>query len=138
MPIGSAKDLPWARAASDAFQATFGIAPVVAYAPPEAGGLVAMNTPSKRIAWDHEVITKPDTVGRVVNGVVAWPHAADREPLGLEPLTARGIASGEPRTLVIGATLPWPAGECKTADPRAVLLADAFDVDKDGFLVPRG
>ena len=138
MPIGSAKDLPWARAASDAFQAAFGIAPVVAYAPPEAGGLVAMNTPAKRIAWDHEVITKPDTVGRVVNGVVVWPHAADREPLGLEPLTAQGIASGEPRTLVIGATLPWPAGEGKTADPRAVLLANAFDVDKDGFLVPRG
>jgi acyl-[acyl-carrier-protein]-phospholipid O-acyltransferase/long-chain-fatty-acid--[acyl-carrier-protein] ligase len=138
MPIGSAKDLPWARAASDAFQAAFGIAPVVAYAPPEAGGLVAMNTPPKRIGWDHEVITKPDTVGRVVNGVVAWPHAADRGPLGLEPLTSRGIASGEPRTLVIGATLPWPAGECKTAVPRAMLLADAFEVDKDGFLVPCG
>jgi hypothetical protein len=74
----------------------------------------------------------------VVNGVVVWPHAADREPLGLEPLGPQGIASGEPRTLVIGATIPWPAGECKTTVPRAVLLTDAFDVDKDGFLVLRG
>ena len=139
MPIGSATDLAGARAASDAFQAAFGIAPVVAYAPAEAGGgLVAMNTPTKRIAWDHETINKPDTVGRVVNGVVVWPHAADRERLGLEPLSPRGITSGEPRTLVIGATLPWPAGECKTAAPRAVLLADTFAMDKDGFLVPPG
>ena len=138
LPIGSAADLPRARAASDAFEAAYGIAPVVAYAPPEAGGLVAMNTPAKRIAWNHETITKPDTVGRVVNGVVVWPHAADREPLGLEPLASQGIASGEPQTLVIGATLPWPVGECKTTSPRAVLLADAFDVDKDGFLVLRG
>jgi acyl-[acyl-carrier-protein]-phospholipid O-acyltransferase/long-chain-fatty-acid--[acyl-carrier-protein] ligase len=138
MPIGATADLPAARAAADAFQAVFGIAPVVAYAPPEAGGLVAMNTPPKRIVWDHEVITKPDTVGRVVNGVVVWPHAADREPLGLEPLTAQGIGSGERRTLVIGATLPWPAGEWKTAAPRGVLLVDACDVDKDGFLIPQG
>jgi hypothetical protein len=77
-------------------------------------------------------------VGRVVNGVVVWPHAADREPLGLEPLAAQGSGPGEPRTLVIGATLPWPAGECKTAVPRGVLLADACDVDKDGFLIPQG
>ena len=137
LPIGSAADLPRARAASDAFHAAFGIAPVVAYAPPEAGGLVAMNTPAKRVAWSHETIDKPDTVGRVVNGVVVWPHAADREPLGLEPLDSQGIGSGELRTLVIGATLPWPVGGCKTSAPRAALMTDTFDVDKDGFLVLR-
>jgi hypothetical protein len=138
MPIGSVTDLPRARAASDAFQAACGIMPVVAYAPPEAGGLVAMNTPPQRIGWDHETIHRPETVGRVVNGVVVWPRAADRAALGLESLAAQGVGPGEPRTLVIGATLPWPADGSRTAAPRAALLADAFDVDKDGFLVPRG
>ena len=138
MPIRSAADLPRARAASDAFQAACGIMPVVAYAPPEAGGLVAMNTPPQRIGWDHETIHRPETVGRVVNGVVVWPRAADRAALGLESLAAQGVGPGEPRTLVIGATLPWPADGSRTAAPRAALLADAFDVDKDGFLVPRG
>ena len=138
MPIRSAADLPRARVASNAFQAACGIMPVVAYAPPEAGGLVAMNTPPQRIDWHHETIHRPETVGRVVNGVVVWPRAADREPLGLESLAAQGVGPGEPRTLVIGATLPWPADGSHTTAPRVALLADAFDVDKDGFLVPRG
>jgi acyl-[acyl-carrier-protein]-phospholipid O-acyltransferase/long-chain-fatty-acid--[acyl-carrier-protein] ligase len=133
MPIAVAADLPRARAAATAFQAACGIEPVVAYAPPEAGGLVAMNSPAKRVVWDHETIAKPDTVGRVVNGVAVWPHAADREPLGLEPVP--GIAPGEPRTLVIGATL---AARTEAGGPRGVLLADAFDVDADGFLIARG
>jgi 1-acyl-sn-glycerol-3-phosphate acyltransferase len=133
MPIASAGDLPRARAAAAAFASAFGIAPVVAYAPPEAGGLVAMNTPAKRVAWNHEILDKPDTVGRVVNGVAVWPRAADRESLGLA--APPGIGRGEPRTLVIGAPLgPRPAGE----PPRAALLADAFDIDIDGFLVARG
>ena len=138
LPIGSLAELPRARAASAAFEAAFGVQPVVAYAPPEAGGLVAMNTPPKRIAWDHEAINRPDTVGRVVNGVVVWPRAADREPLGLESLATQGIGPGDSRTLVIGATLPWPAGGGDTPAPRAVPLAESFDVDKEGFLVPRG
>ena len=132
-PIASAGDLPRARAAAAAFKTAFGIEPVVAYAPPEAGGLVAMNTPAKRIDWDHETISKPDTVGRVVNGVVVWPSAADRGPLGLDSLP--GIGPTEGRTLVIGATIgSRPVGE----PPCPVLLAEAFAVDKDGFLVPRG
>jgi acyl-[acyl-carrier-protein]-phospholipid O-acyltransferase/long-chain-fatty-acid--[acyl-carrier-protein] ligase len=133
VPIGAAADLPRARAAATAFEAACGIEPVVAYAPPEAGGLVAMNTPAKRVLWDHETIAKPDTVGRVVNGVAVWPHAADREPLGLEPVP--GIAPGEPRTLVIAATL---AARTEAGVPRGVLLADAFDIDADGFLIARG
>jgi acyl-[acyl-carrier-protein]-phospholipid O-acyltransferase/long-chain-fatty-acid--[acyl-carrier-protein] ligase len=138
LPIGSASDLPRAGAASAAFEAVFGITPVVAYAPPEAAGLVAMNTPTKRIAWDHETINRPETVGRVVNGVVVWPHAADRTPLGLESLAPQGVGPGEPRTVVIGATLPRPAEGRADAAPRAVLLVEDFDVDKEGFLVPRG
>jgi len=133
MPIGSAGDLPAARAAATAFAAAFGIAPVVAYAPPEAGGLVAMNTPASRIDWTHETLDKPDTVGRVVNGVAVWPRAADRGPLGLPP--PPGIDGAGAGTLVIGATLgPRPAG----ALPRAAFLADAFTVDEDGFLVAAG
>lgn len=139
MPIGHAADLGAARAAADRFQAAAGIQPVVAYAPPEAGGLVAMNTPPARITWNHETICKPETVGRALNGVVVWPRASDRESLGLASLASEGIGPGEGRTLVIGATLDPPIAMA-TRDPRAVpaaLLADAFDVDADGFLVPR-
>jgi len=133
MPIASSADLPQARAASDRFKAACGIEPVVAYAPPEAAGLVAMNTPPKRIQWDHETISKPDTVGRVINGVVVWPHAADRARLGLPALPEPPDLGESSRTLAIGATFAGGPGNA----PRAVLLAEAFDIDGDGFLVPR-
>ena len=133
MPVGSASEVPQAQAAATAFAARFGVEPVVAYAPPEAGGLVAMNTPAKRVTWNHETLCKPDTVGRVVNGVAVWPRASDREPLGLA--SPPGIAAGETRTLVVGATFGRrPVGE----PPAAAALADAFDVDNEGFLVLRG
>ena len=134
VPIGSAGELHRARQAIAAFAAAFGVEPVVAYAPAEAAGLVAMNTPAKRIGWDHETISKPETVGRVVNGVVVWPRAADRGRLGLEPVGGSHESAEESRSLVVGATLPRPAGG---GVPGAVLLADRFDVDKEGFLVPR-
>jgi acyl-[acyl-carrier-protein]-phospholipid O-acyltransferase/long-chain-fatty-acid--[acyl-carrier-protein] ligase len=133
MPIASSADLPQARAASDRFKAACGIEPVVAYAPPEAAGLVAMNTPPKRIQWDHETISKPDTVGRVINGVVVWPHAADRARLGLPALPEPPDLGESSRTLAIGATFAGGPGNA----PRAVLLAEAFDIDGEGFLVPR-
>jgi acyl-[acyl-carrier-protein]-phospholipid O-acyltransferase/long-chain-fatty-acid--[acyl-carrier-protein] ligase len=137
MPIAAAADLPRAREAGERFREAFGVEPVVAYAPREAGGLVAMNTPPARAAIAHEVTCKADTVGRVLNGVVVWPHAADRDRLGLESLTSQGIAAGEPRSLVIAATLPRADGRTIEPASRAALLADAFDVDPDGFLVPR-
>lgn len=133
MPIASSADLPRARAASDRFKAACGIEPVVAYAPPEAAGLVAMNTPPKRIEWGHEAISKPDTVGRVINGVVVWPEATDRARLGLPALPAAPALGESPQTLAIGATFAGGTGNA----PRAVLLAEAFDIDGDGFLVPR-
>ena len=133
MPIGRAADLARAREASDRFREAFGVQPVVAYAPPEVGGLVAMNTPPARIDWDHETITKPETVGRVVNGVVVWPRAADRAALRRPPLVAAGAAEPASGSLVISATSPGRRG----GSPQAVVLSDAFDVDKDGFLVPR-
>ena len=134
LPIGGVAELAGARAAIAAFAATYGIEPVVAYAPPEAAGLVAMNTPAKRINWDHETIAKPETVGRVVNGVAVWPRAADRERLGLEPIGGGQCAADESHSLVVGATLRRPTGG---GVPAAFLLADRFDVDKEGFLVPR-
>lgn len=134
VPIGSLTDLPAARAAIERFREAYGIEPVVAYAPPAVGGLVAMNTPVSRIAWDHEAINKPETVGRVVNGVAVWPRAAMRLPLGLDSLASQGIADDADGTLAIAAT--GGAGRART--PRAALLPDTFDVDKDGFLVPRG
>jgi hypothetical protein len=85
-----------------------------------------MNTPAKRIEWDHETIAKPETVGRVVNGVVVWPQAGMRLPLGLPSLAAEGIPDDATATLAIAAT-----------GSKVALLADAFDVDKDGFLTPR-
>jgi len=141
MPIDDVADLPRAREASSRFRETFGVEPVVAFAPREAGGLVAMNSPPARATSDHEVTMKADTVGRVVNGVVVWPEAAIRDRLGLESLVDQGIATSETRTLVIGATLPPPDGNghgtTGSARPTARLLDTAFDVDKEGFLVPR-
>jgi len=133
MPIASASDLPWARHAAERFREAHGIEPVVAYCPREAGCLVAMNTPPARAAGDFEVSSKPDTLGRVVNGSVVWPRAAVRTPLGLPSRSSEGTPDDSEATLVISAMLPCPGA----ASPRAVVLADALDVDKEGFLVPR-
>ena len=141
MPIGSVAELALAREASARFREVFGVEPVVAFAPREAGGLVAMNSPPARATADHEVTLKADTVGRVVNGVVVWPEAALRDRLGRESLVEQGISAGESRTLVIGATLPPRAGNGQGTTgfdrPAACLLDTAFDVDKEGFLVVR-
>ena len=143
MPIDAVADLPQAREASARFREVFGVEPVVAFAPREAGGLVAMNSPPARATADHEVTFKADTVGRVVNGVVVWPEAAIRDRLERESLDqsipTQGIPTGESRTLVIGATLPPRAGfglDTAGVDrPSVCLLNTAFDVDKEGFLV---
>jgi acyl-[acyl-carrier-protein]-phospholipid O-acyltransferase / long-chain-fatty-acid--[acyl-carrier-protein] ligase len=136
MPVGSITDLAWARHAAERFQAAHGVEPVVAYAPPEAGGLIAMNTPPARSAGTFEITHKPDSLGRVLNGCVVWPRASDRIPLDRFSLAAAGIPDDAPATLAIAATLPCPTGPATS--PRAALLHDALEVDKEGFLVPRG
>jgi hypothetical protein len=133
MPIGSAADLPWARHAAERFREAHGIEPVVAYCPRETGCLVAMNTPPARAAGDFEITHKPDSLGRVLNGGVVWPRASLRLPLGLPSVAAAGIPDDADATLVISALLHRPAG----SSPGAALLADALDVDKEGFLGPR-
>jgi len=140
MPIGSVGELAAARAAAEGFHAAYGVEPVVAFAPREAGGLVAMNTPPARAGSQHEVTCKPETVGRVVNGVVVWPRAEERARLGLPPVSIQGGPAAAGVSLVVAATLPQPAGQA-TGEfrplPVATPLAAAFDVDTDGFLVPR-
>jgi acyl-[acyl-carrier-protein]-phospholipid O-acyltransferase/long-chain-fatty-acid--[acyl-carrier-protein] ligase len=131
MPLAAAHQLPAAKAAAAAFLEAFGIEPVTAFVPREAGGLVAMNSPPARMV-PHEVTLNRESVGRVVNGVVVWPRAADRGRLARPPLAAAPPGSGE-ETIVIGATLPGADG----AQPRSLLLDEAFDVDADGFLVLR-
>jgi hypothetical protein len=49
-----------------------------------------------------------------------------RPPLGLPSLAGEGIPDDATATLAIAAT-----------GSKVALLADAFDVDKDGFLTPR-
>jgi 1-acyl-sn-glycerol-3-phosphate acyltransferase len=137
MPIASAADLPAARAAAEAFRAACGVEPVVAYAPREVGGLVAMNTPAARHASEFEVTCKPETVGRVVNGVVVWPRAAMRTPLERGSLAARGIPDDAEGTLAVAATAAAGHDGRGGREPGAALLGDEFDVDADGFLVPR-
>lgn len=129
VPLRSLGDLPAARAAADRFRAVTGVEVVTAYAPPEAGGLVAMNTPVSRRGGDHETTCDAGSVGRVVNGVVVWPAASMRQRLGFEALP--GIAID--RSVVIGATLPCPGGSA-CEHPRAAVLADLVSIDEEGFI----
>jgi len=131
MPLAAPADLPAARAAASDLRQAAGIEAVTAYAPPEAGGLVAMNTPLARRGGDHEKTCAEDSLGRVVSGVVVWPSAAIRNRLGRPPFDL-SAAAGE-RSLVVGATLPCAAGSGALA-PRAALLGSDFVVDADGFL----
>jgi len=137
MPIGAVAELPEAMRAAASFQAAFGMEPVVAFAPSEVGGLVAMNSPPARSTADHEVTLKRDTVGRVINGVVVWPRADMRAHLGLAAVDGPRIDAEDGRSLVIAATMPRAAGGPAATVPSAVLLNVAFDVDAEGFLVQR-
>lgn len=131
MPIATEAALGEAAAAAAEFRSAFGIEPVTAFAPAEAGGLVAMNSPPTR-AIAHEVTLKRDSVGRVVNGVVVWPRASDRARLGRAPLADQAVDAADDRSLVVAATVPGPGDAARSA-----WLPVAFDVDADGFLVRR-
>jgi hypothetical protein len=80
----------------------------------------------------HETTRNAASVGRVVSGAVVWPEVALRARLGLADLA--DIPVGSAATLAVGATLPRPDGAASPL-PRAVLLADRFRVDDDGFLI---
>ena len=105
MPIAAASDLPWARHAAERFRDAHGVEPVVAYCPREAGGLVAMNTPPTRSAGNFEVTSKPETLGRVLNGCVVWPRAGLRPPLGLPSYATAGVPDDSDASVVIVRTM---------------------------------
>lgn len=132
MPLGSAAEVAAAAHAAAAFREAFGIEPVTAFAPPEVGGLVAMNSPPARATASHEVTLNRESVGRVINGAVVWPSAADRRRLGRPPLAGIEAAAGDHGSLVVAATAPAAVGEA----PLAVLLRESFTIDVEGFLLP--
>jgi acyl-[acyl-carrier-protein]-phospholipid O-acyltransferase/long-chain-fatty-acid--[acyl-carrier-protein] ligase len=131
MPLGTLGELAAARSAAERFQAVTAVEAVTAYAPAEAGGLVAMNTPLSRRGGDHETTCDPTSLGRVVNGVVVWPATELRERLGFQPL--EGGVPHVDGCVVVGATLPCPAGRDAVA-PRSALLSQPFTIDSEGFL----
>ena len=139
IPIGDFRDLAAARSAGEAFRQRHTIAPVVAFAPEAVGGLVSMNTPPSRFDVELQVTCRPESLGRVVMGVVVWPTPSVRAGLGLAPAGADPGASDG--TLVVAAT-----GVCRTAggaaalprDPASFCLDPGYLVDDDGFLFPPG
>ncbi len=138
IPIGNFREIVTAHDAAAAFHKAHKIEPVVAFAPETVGGLVSMNTPPSRFAVDTEVTSRPESLGRVVMGVVVWPLAADRARLGLEPLDGdapEDLAAAD-ASLVVAAT-----GMRRTAgggdggrQPLSCLLDGPYLVDDHGFL----
>ena len=135
LPIGAPADLAAARAAAEAFREAHGIEPVVAFAPEAVGGLVSMNTPPSRFAFDEMVTCRPESLGRVVTGVVVWPEASLRARLGLAPLG--GEAAPADATLVVAAG-GVRRGSDEPDDPPSFLLSPGYLVDEEGFLFPPG
>ena len=137
MPVATADDLLAARRAAELFRATFGIEPVVAFAPSAAAGLVAMNSPPARSTVDHELTNKPETLGRIVNGAVLWQDAIQRRRLGRRPMECVPI-DGDALSLplLIGAVCSRPAGETDSSTPVACTLGVGHLVDDDGFVLP--
>jgi len=135
LPIAAPADLAAAREAAEAFREAHGIEPVVAFAPEAVGGLVSMNTPPSRFAFDEMVTCRPASLGRVVTGVVVWPEASLRARLGLAPLG--GEAAPADATLVVAAG-GARRGSDQPDDPPSFLLPSGYLVDDDGFLFPPG
>jgi 1-acyl-sn-glycerol-3-phosphate acyltransferase len=135
VPLAHAAALATFEQAAAAFRDAVGIEPVVAFAPAEAGGLVAMNTPPARAGAAHESTCKPGSLGRVLNGAVVWPHGPERWRLGVQPTLAEAMKPAADRTLLVAATIPRP-GAADADLPGAVFLDAALAVDDDGFLEP--
>ena len=117
---------------------------MVAFAPEAVGGLVSINTPPSRLAADVEIISRPESLGRVVMGVVVWPLASDRARLGLEPLgrdASGGGASEAAGSLVVAATAAHRTaggGDGGGREPLSCALSGGYLVDDHGFLFPPG
>jgi hypothetical protein len=139
IPIDAPADLEEARRAAEAFKTSHGIEPVVAFAPEAVGGLVAMNTPPSRLQIEQEVSCRPESLGRVVIGVVVWPEASHRARLGLAPAGDNGSPADS--TLVVAATgnVHRDAGGADGPQaPPSFVLGPGYLVDDQGFLYPPG
>jgi hypothetical protein len=71
-----------------------------------------------------------------VSGCVVCRGAGLRPPLGLPSYATAGVPDDSDASVVIAAMIPHGLATDFRA-PQAVLLADALDVDKEGFLVLR-
>jgi hypothetical protein len=150
IPIGDGGEIVMARQAAAAFHKAHKIEPVVAFAPEAVGGLVSMNTPPSRFAVDTEVGSRPESLGRVVMGVVVWPLASDRARLRLEPLDGDasnenafqdGGASEADCSLIVAATAARRTaggGDGREWEPLSCALSGKYLVDDHGFLFPPG
>lgn len=149
IPIGDCREIGIARHAAAAFHKAHNIEPVVAFAPETVGGLVSMNTPPSRLTANAEVASRPESLGRVVMGVVVWPLTSDRACLGLELLdgdASGGNASEADVSLIVAATAARRTAARRTADggdgdewePLLCALSGRYLVDDHGFLFPPG
>jgi len=139
IPIGDHGDLDAARHAAEAFAQAHAREPVVAFAPGAVGGVVSMNAPSSRFDSDFEVAGRPESLGRVVMGVVVWPQASARDRLRLAP--TGDDASMADSTLVVAATGARQTTSALSGDPTAPPsfgLPPGYLVDDQGFLFPPG
>ena len=150
IPIGDGGENVIARQAAAAFRTAHGIEPVVAFAPEAVGGLVSMNTPPSRLVADAEIISRPESLGRVVMGVVVWPLASDRARLGLEPLDGDASDGGTSEdegaskadfSLIVAATAARRTaggGDGREREPLSCAVSGKYLVDDHGFLFPPG
>jgi hypothetical protein len=150
IPIGDGGENVIARQAAAAFRTAHGIEPVVAFAPEAVGGLVSMNTPPSRLVADAEIIFRPESLGRVVMGVVVWPLASDRARLGLDPLDGDASDGGTSEnegaseadfSLIVAATAARRTaggGDGREREPLSCALSGKYLVDDHGFLFPPG
>jgi hypothetical protein len=126
VPVRSAAEFEHVAKTLSAFEAMFGVTPVVAFAPPGCG-LLAMSTPPSR-SVSKENTYASDSVGRVVNGAVVWPRASLRGPAGLGPLTDADSQPNGDSSLVVSAMSQRSDGIGWN------VLDEQFDVDENGFL----
>jgi acyl-[acyl-carrier-protein]-phospholipid O-acyltransferase/long-chain-fatty-acid--[acyl-carrier-protein] ligase len=130
VPLVDVRELPAFEETAAAIRETHGITPVAAFAPRCCGGLVAMNTPSSRNVSDHELTSKPGTLGRILNGSVFWPSGDLRRSLGLADSAGVEACPGS-QPLVLGAGF---SGSRAQREDLAAFTLPELAIDSDGFL----
>ena len=143
LAIENPEELEHAEETARDIKLAWGLEPIVAFSPREAGGLVSMNVPENRSVASHEVTRKKGTFGRVINGVVIWPDVFVRSELGMTPFIQGNCShEGISRGVIVGATIVHGA-VCRSRESNAEVdarlgsssLPAALTIDDDGFLV---